>query len=74
MPDSTTVRVTRGTRDSLRELADHDGVTLDEELARLVRSERQRRIGTALAAVAPDDDETAWLELGTEAPRDDAGR
>ncbi|MHB8663394.1 MAG: hypothetical protein ACYDH6_11985 [Acidimicrobiales bacterium] len=74
MQDSTTVRLARGTRDNLRHLAADDGVTLDEEIARLVRAERQRRIGHSLAATELDVEERAWLEMGAEAVRDDAGR
>jgi hypothetical protein len=72
MRDSTTVRVSRDTRNTLRDLADVDGVTLDEEIARLVRAERQRRIGRALAEHPPTDEEQAWLELGTATARDHA--
>jgi hypothetical protein len=72
MRDSTTVRLSRGTRDNLRRLADHDGVTLDEEVAQLVRAERQRRIGQALSAVPINDDERAWLELGENTVHDHA--
>lgn len=64
MPDSTTVRVSRTTRDSLRLLADDDSVTLDEEISRLVRAERQRRIGHALATNESDADVDAWLDVG----------
>ena len=64
MPDSTTVRVSRTTRDGLRRLANDDDVTLDEEITRLVRAERQRRIGLALSANEPDADARAWLDVG----------
>lgn len=74
MRESTTVRVSRDTRDSLRDLAEGDGVTLDEEITRLVRAERQRRIGQALSAGEPGDDERSWLEVAAAPVRDDAGR
>ncbi len=75
MPDSTTVRVSRRTRDDLRHLADDDDVTLDEEISRLVRAERQRRIGLALAADQPgaDNDNGSWLDIGPSTIRDHAG-
>jgi hypothetical protein len=61
MRDSTTtIRVSPGTRDAVRDLADTDGLTLDEEIQRLTRAERQRRLGAALAA-DPDEYDSAWL-------------
>jgi len=66
MQDSTTVRVSRVTRDGLRALADQDGLTLDDALARLIRSERQRRLGEALAASELPDSDAAWLDLGAQ--------
>jgi hypothetical protein len=64
MQDSTSIRVSRSTRDLLRELADGDGLTLDDEIRLLARAERQRRIGRALASADLTSDETRWLELG----------
>ncbi|HYX43393.1 MAG TPA: hypothetical protein VE760_00010 [Acidimicrobiales bacterium] len=64
--------MSRGTRDNLRQLAKDDGVTLDEELTRLVRGDRQRRMGQALAASSADAEERAWLEMGVEAVGSDA--
>jgi hypothetical protein len=63
MQKATTVRVSTQTRDALRALADHDGVTLDEEIQRLARSERQRRMGRSLAVTALTDDDRAWLDV-----------
>ncbi len=74
MPNTTTVRVSRPTRDNLRDLADDDGVTLDEEVNRLVRAERQRRIGQALSVRQLDEEDSSWLEVGPEVVRDDARR
>ncbi len=74
MRESTTIRVATETRDGLRRLAEAEGETLDEALARLVRAERQRRMGEALAQADLDEDETAWLDLGLEAVNDNAGR
>ena len=73
MPDSTTVRVSRATRDNLRQLADDDNVTLDEEINRLVRCERQRRIGHALSENELDDDARAWLDVGVSTAGAGAG-
>ena len=62
------MRVTRGMRDGLRALAAADGVSLDEETSRLVRAERQQRIGRALAQHEPTAAERQWLDLAaTEA-------
>lgn len=49
MQKSTTVRLARSTHESLKALASDDGVTLDDEMKRLLRAERQRRMGDALA-------------------------
>lgn len=73
MRESTTVRLSRSTRDNLRHLADDDGVTLDDEIIRLVRAERQRRIGQALSAGEPDPDEQSWVKMGAATVRDNAG-
>jgi predicted transcriptional regulator len=72
MRDSTTIRVSPATRDGLRELAETDGLTLGEVLTRLLRAERQRRMGQALAAELSDD-ERAWLDAGAATVRDHAG-
>lgn len=74
MRDPTTVRVTHDTRDGLRDLANADGVTLNEEVNRLVRAERQRRIGHALAALELDEEDSLWLEAGADVVRHDEGR
>lgn len=49
MHETTTVRVTRATHRELRERADRDGLTLEAEIRRLLRYDRQRRIAEALA-------------------------
>lgn len=58
----------------MRRLAESDGVTLDEEIARLLRAERQRRIGTALSTVEPTDGDKTWLEVGIATIADDCRR
>jgi hypothetical protein len=65
MPESTTIRVAPSTRDAVRELADHDHITLDEQIQRLVRAERQRRIGASLAVPLSTDDEH-WVEASAD--------
>ena len=71
MRESTTIRVSPETRDALRDLAEGDGITLDTELARLLRAERQRRMGAALAQ-EPSDDYKTWLDAGIVTIRDHA--
>ncbi len=73
MPDSTTIRVTRSTRDALKHLAEDDGLTHDEELARLLRSERQRRMGASLT-LQPTTEGRAWIEAGMSTMGRHAGR
>ena len=74
MQDSTTVRVSSSTRDAVRLLATDDGLSMDEEIQRLARAERQRRIGTALATNPLDDDDQAWLDVSADTVRLDAPR
>ena len=73
MRETTTIRVAPATRAALRQLADVDGITADEELARLLRAERQRRLGLALAANDPSIDEV-WLNAGATTVIDHARR
>lgn len=73
MQDTTTIRLSRTTRDDLRRLADDDDVTLDQEITGLVRAERQRRIGRALAAAPPEADDDAWLDIGARTVAEHAG-
>lgn len=62
MRDPTTVRVSRQVRDELRGLADADETTMDDELSRLVRAERQRRMGRALSDLEIDNEDEAWID------------
>ena len=68
MRKSRTIRVTLEAHAALRALAETDGLTLSEELTRLARSERQRRLGLSLATASPDSmsdsEEEAWLNVG----------
>lgn len=62
MCSSTTIKVSFETRDAVRRLADRDGLTLDAQLARLVRRERRRLIGAQLASAPLGTDEAAVLD------------
>ena len=62
MAENTTIKVSVQTRDALRQLADRDGLTLDQQLARLIRAERRRLIGAQLAGAPPDDTDRAVLD------------
>jgi hypothetical protein len=62
MRESRTIRVTPATHDGLRRLADSDGVNLDEAIARLLRAERQRRMGVAFATTELTDSDRDWLD------------
>lgn len=53
----------------------HTGpMTLDEEIQRLVRAERQRRIGLALATAPPSSDDEQWLALSARTVEENARR
>ncbi len=66
---STTVRVESSVRDLLKVLAAQDGVTMDEEVRRLARAERQRRMGRQLAEPALRDEDRAILDAGVDTVR-----
>ena len=74
MRESTTIRVAPATRDALRRLADSDGVNMDQAIARLLRAERQRRMGAALAATELTDSERVWTDVGVATVADHARR
>lgn len=61
MTETTTIRVDRGTRDDLRELAHASGLTLAETVARGVVLLRQERMGRELARPL-DPSEEQWLD------------
>lgn len=61
MTDTTTIRVSRATRDLLNELAARRGRTLSDTVSRAARLLEQEIIGRDLAAPLRDD-ETAWLD------------
>lgn len=62
MTNVTTIEVSVRTRDALRELAIRDGLTLDQQLERLIRRERQRRMGKQLSGEELDEAELAVLD------------
>jgi len=72
MPESTSIRVAPSTRDAVRSLAEDDRVTLDEEIQRLTRAERQRRIGISLSTPIPPEDER-WLDASSDSVTNHAG-
>lgn len=62
MREVTTIKVSIATRDALRQLADREGLTLDAQLDRMIRSERRRLIGAQLASAPLDADARAVLD------------
>ena len=70
------MRVTRALLQELRERAEQDGLTLEAELRRLLRYDRQRRIAESLAS-EPLTIEEAQIIRGSSAAvtrNTDAGR
>lgn len=59
------MRVTKATHRELRERAERDGLTLEAELRRLLRYDRQRRIAEALASTPLSEDEEQVLRAGS---------
>ena len=73
MADSTTIKVSIRTRDALRQLADREGLTMDAQLERLIRTERRRAIGAQLASSRPDPDEERLLDASASDVADAIG-
>jgi hypothetical protein len=61
MANLTNIRVSAATRDELKAFAEREGLTLDGALRRLLKSERQRRIGADLAAQNLSADDSALV-------------
>ena len=61
MSDTTTIRVSRSTRDQLRRAAQERHQTVAETVAQAVRLLRQDEIGRDLSAPLTDE-EVAWLD------------
>lgn len=62
MAETTTIKVSVQTRDALRQLAFRDGLTLDAQLEKLIRSERRRIIGSQLASAELGVDDVTVLD------------
>ena len=62
MAETTTIKVSVQTRDALRQLASRDGLTLDAQLEKLIRSERRRIIGSQLASAELEVDDVTVLD------------
>lgn len=61
MTELTTIKVSTRTRDSLRQLADREGRTLDAQIDVLIRRERRRIIGHQLSTESLDSEVLAVL-------------
>lgn len=70
MHGTTSIRLSSVTRNSLKDLASVDGLTIEQEVKQLLRAERQRRMGDELAAVELTDEENDWLGLGLQTARE----
>ena len=73
MPATTTIKVSIRTRDALRQLADREGLTMDAQLERLIRTERRRTIGAQLSSGQPDPDEERLLDASVSDVADAIG-
>jgi predicted HTH transcriptional regulator len=74
MPASTTIKLSVSTADQLRERAKADGVTIEREIAKLLRQDLQRRIGDSLASQELSAEDNDWLDLGARTVAKYAGR
>ncbi len=59
---STTVKVSKRTRDALRQLADREGITLDAQIEKMIRRERRRIMGEQLSSTPLAVDELLVLD------------
>lgn len=74
MPPSTTIKLSVSTADQLRERAKADGVTIEREIAKLLRQDLQRRMGESLASQELSEEDRDWLDLGARTVAKHAGR
>ncbi len=58
------MRVRVDTRDQIKALAETDGISMEEEIRRLARQERQRRMGIELSTDVSTAAEQAVLDAG----------
>jgi antitoxin component of RelBE/YafQ-DinJ toxin-antitoxin module len=61
MTSLTTIKVSIATRDELKAIAEREGLTLDDALRRLLRSERQRQMGADLASQPRSAEDSALV-------------
>lgn len=61
MSETTTVRIDRSTHETLKRLAQEQGTTVTEAVARAVRLLRQEQMGSELAGPV-DPSESEWLD------------
>ena len=73
MPRTTTIKVSTQTRDALRQLAEREGLSLDAQLARLIRAERRRVIGAQLASGHLEGEDAAVLDASASDVSDALG-
>jgi hypothetical protein len=74
MPSTTTIKLSVSTADQLRERAKADGVTIEREIAKLLRQDLQRRMGESLAAQELSEEDRDWLDLGARTVAKHVGR
>ena len=67
MSETTTLRVARSTHQELRERANQDGLTMEGELKRLLRYDRQRRMAEAFAREEPTPADLVVVQGGMAA-------
>jgi RNase P/RNase MRP subunit p30 len=61
------MKISTETRDELKSIAERDGITLDAALRKLLRAERQRRMGEELAQRPKADEDASWVVGSTAA-------
>ncbi len=69
----TTIKVSKRTRDALRELAQREGLTLEQQLEQLLATQRRRLIGSQLASERIDSDNWQMLEASAADVADASG-
>ena len=67
------MKISVGTRDALRRLADREGLTLNAQLEKLIRRERRRIMGAQLASAPLDTDDEAVLDASASDVADASG-
>lgn len=66
--DTTSVRITRETHEKLQGMAEADGVSLTDELDRIIEEQRRQRLFKQAdeAYASLHDDEEAWADVQQE--------